>query len=190
MFIYIQRSLKKRTFQNKLLCLFSSSHILWPMSIKALVLLRSYRQRPCQVSPHPYSPRLFISPGSVTSRLGWQCHTLPLTPPPSSLLRSPTRCRINSHSHPGSPSPVQSLRYFGSRSTPGLRACQCLTGPLLPFRRWGTRHQFCPPAQPPPPLPGHTALTCSRRHAKTVISLKGYSLVRSEIFTVLTKAKP
>ena len=94
------------------------------MLIQALVLLRSYLQHPCQVSPHPHSPRLVISPGSVTSRLGWQCHTLPLTPPPSSLLRSPTCCCINSHSHPRSVSPVHSLRYFGARTMPGPRACQ------------------------------------------------------------------
>ena len=160
------------------------------MLIQALVLLRSYLQHPCQVSPHPHSPRLVISPGSVTSRLGWQCHTLPLTPPPSSLLRSPTCCCINSHSHPRSVSPVHSLRYFGARTMPGPRACQGPTGLLLALRHWGTRHRFRPPAQPPPPLPGHTALSCSRRHARTVISLKGYSLVRSQIFAVLTKAKP
>lgn len=39
-------------FQNKLLCLFSSSHILWLMLIQALVLLHSYLQHLCQVSPY------------------------------------------------------------------------------------------------------------------------------------------
>lgn len=161
------------------------------MSIQAVVLLPSYLPRPCRVSPHPHSPRLFISPGSVASRLGWQCHSLPLTPPPSSLLRSPThRHRINSHSHPGSTSPVHNLQYFGVGTTPGPHACQRPTGPLLALGRWGPRHRFHPPSQPPPPHPGHTALTRSGQHARTVISLKGYSLVRSEIFAVLTKAKP
>lgn len=77
------------------------------MSIQAVVLLPSYLPCPCQVSPHPHSPRLFISPGSVTSRLGWQCHSLPLTPPlpPPSFIpqhtvthrggRSGVRVRVN-----------------------------------------------------------------------------------------------
>lgn len=120
------------TFQDKLLCLFSSSHILWPMLIQALVLLHSSLQHPCQVPPYPalqgFSSLLAQSlPGLASSA------TLsPWFP----LL--PSFPNINSHSPAESASPVHSLGHFGARTTLGSHTSHCPMGLLLALRHRGT----------------------------------------------------
>jgi len=154
--------------------------------IQALVLLRSYLQCPLQVSPHPHSPRLLISPSSGTPRLGWQCHTLPMTPPPS-----PPNMPLDSSSL----SPRVCLSCSQSMVFWGRDHARALCMPVPHRSAAGSQvlglqgTALVPQPSLPLPFPGHTALSCSRRHVRTVISLRGCSLVRSEIFTVLTKAR-
>lgn len=120
------------TFQDKLLWLFSSSHILWPMLIQALVLLHSSLQHPCQVPPYP-APQGFSS--LLAQSLPGLASSATLSPWFPLLPSFPN---INSHSPTESASPVHSLRHFGARTTLGSHTSHCPMGLLLALRHRGT----------------------------------------------------
>lgn len=147
-------------FQNKLLCLFSSSHILWPMLIQAWSFF-------IPTFSTPAKSRLILLPKDFY--LSQLSHFQAWLAVPHSPLDSPFFLHspnINSHSPTTSASLVHSLRHFGARTTTlGSHPCQCPMGLLLTLRHWGTNPAFLSSSR-------HTPFTCPRHHVRSVISLK------------------